>query len=117
MLPALDEERLRSLTRDDATLALELIDMMIEEATGLESRVRSCCGEQDRAGARAAAHSIKGVAGSVGAPALHDAAAVLETLIVNEGDWAAATALCDDVTQALRAVRNARVAHAARAGA
>jgi HPt (histidine-containing phosphotransfer) domain-containing protein len=59
-------ESLRSLDDDPAFLD-ELIDLFIDDAMPRAERVRTALAVGDLAAARAAAHSIRGTAGNIGA--------------------------------------------------
>ncbi|MDR0326219.1 MAG: Hpt domain-containing protein [Oscillospiraceae bacterium] len=50
-------------------------------ADGTEGKLKSAIAEGDQEGARAAAHTIKGLAGNLSLPALREAAAALEAAL------------------------------------
>ena len=77
-LPVLDRERLRVLSGGDVEIESELVDSLIEEADGLMIELREHCAKRDRIAARESSHSLKGIAGSVGAIALREAAGRLD---------------------------------------
>lgn len=70
-------ESLRSLDDDPAFLD-ELIDLFIDDAMPRAERVRTSLAAGDVATARAAAHSIRGTAGNIGASQVAAMATALE---------------------------------------
>lgn len=70
-------ESLRSLDDDPAFLD-ELIDLFVDDAMPRAERVRASLAAGDVAAARAAAHSIRGTAGNIGASGVAAMAADIE---------------------------------------
>jgi PAS domain S-box-containing protein len=81
------------------TLYLKLLRQFIEAEHDAPARIRERLSVEDRATAERMAHTIKGVAGSLGAGAVQAAAAELERA-VKEGS-SAAGALCDNLATML----------------
>jgi len=76
MTTLVDFDRLRSFTEDDRALEAELVALFLATAEGYLERLGAAL--HDAAGWRAAAHSLKGAAGNIGAVAMADLAAAAE---------------------------------------
>jgi HPt (histidine-containing phosphotransfer) domain-containing protein len=96
----IDFEHLRRMTLGDASLEREVLAMFSAQSAGLIGKLAGL-----PADAGALAHTLKGSARAIGAFAVGEAAARLETLIHNGGDpTEALTELNDAIAQARAAV-------------
>jgi HPt (histidine-containing phosphotransfer) domain-containing protein len=77
-IPILDCVRLDLITRGSAKLADEFLVALFEEADGLLDRLGALLANGNRVAVTDAAHTIKGIAGELGAMRLRAAAAALE---------------------------------------
>jgi len=66
----IDETRLREVTGGDAVFALELIELLVSEATQLADELRARHKLGDRARLKEGGHALKGMAANVGATRL-----------------------------------------------
>jgi HPt (histidine-containing phosphotransfer) domain-containing protein len=82
--PVLDSERLRAVSGGDASIELELVDMLLEEAEPLIAELCQLGEQPERSAAHELSHSLKGIAGNVGAIELRDAAAALDAALSDE---------------------------------
>ena len=71
-----DVDRLQSFTEGDAVLEAELIALFVQTADGYFAGLERALGDPDRW--QALAHSLKGAASNIGAPALAAGAAAAE---------------------------------------
>jgi two-component system sensor histidine kinase/response regulator len=113
-VPILDDARLRAVSGGDEALELELVDMLIEEAEPLVADLQTQAERHDREGARESSHSLKGIAGNIGAVALRDAAAELDAALSDIDPWSGIAAHTASIVVALNGVRDARASRAAR---
>jgi HPt (histidine-containing phosphotransfer) domain-containing protein len=74
----LDRGRLDAITSGLAGLAGELLEILIDEASGIAAQIRSAAPAPDGATMRELAHRLNGLAGNVGAKRLQRAAEDLE---------------------------------------
>lgn len=97
---AVDLAHLRRMTLGDAALEREVLSMFSAQASHLAGAI-----EAEPGAAGALTHTLKGSARAVGAFAVADAAAHLETLIRSGGDKAEALSeLADAIAQARAAI-------------
>jgi HPt (histidine-containing phosphotransfer) domain-containing protein len=87
----IDVAHLRRMTLGDAALEREVLSMFSVQALRLAKALAAMPSD-----APALAHTLKGSARAIGASAVADAAAHLETLIKSGGPTAAAIGLLDD---------------------
>jgi HPt (histidine-containing phosphotransfer) domain-containing protein len=96
----IDVEHLKRMTLGDASLEREVLAMFSAQSVGLIGKLKSL-----PADAGTLVHTLKGSARAIGAFAVADAAAGLETALSNGGDPSQAlTELNDAVAQARSAV-------------
>jgi HPt (histidine-containing phosphotransfer) domain-containing protein len=76
---AVDRGRIEAVCGGDEGLAVELIGMLVDDAAPIVDALGACVKSNDVAQANELAHSLKGIAGNVGAGELCDAAARLQT--------------------------------------
>jgi two-component system, sensor histidine kinase and response regulator len=74
-----DRERIEAVCGGDDALAVELIGMLVEDAVPIVDALGACVQSNDVAQVNELAHSLKGIAGNVGAAELRDAADRLQT--------------------------------------
>jgi two-component system sensor histidine kinase/response regulator len=101
----IDRNRMQAICNGDESLAIELITMLVDEA---EPLIRSLQAQQPGANASVAhelAHSLKGIAGNVGASALRDVAARLETSTARGAPQMMLSAMVSEAATALDGVR------------
>jgi HPt (histidine-containing phosphotransfer) domain-containing protein len=79
MTAAVDRGRIEAVCGGDDGLAVELIAMLVDDAALIVDALGTCLQTNDIAVANDLAHSLKGIAGNVGAAELRDAAARLQT--------------------------------------
>jgi two-component system, sensor histidine kinase and response regulator len=77
-LPILDRARLELITRGDTALANEFLRGLIDEAGEVLARMRILLASGERSALAGLAHTLKGMAGEVGALRLRGFAAALE---------------------------------------
>jgi len=80
-LPGFDLEAALQRLGGDRRLLCELLEGVAEEYGDAATAVRTALSRGDRVTARRLAHTLKGVAGSVGATVLQDAAAAVEQIL------------------------------------
>lgn len=78
MTVAVDRGRIEAVCGGDDGLAVELIAMLVDDAAPIVDALASCLQTNDDAQVNDLAHSLKGIAGNVGAAELRDAAARLQ---------------------------------------
>jgi HPt (histidine-containing phosphotransfer) domain-containing protein len=78
-LPIIDRARFELITRGDPTLAQEFLGALFDEAEQLLGRLTVLLKGDDPTAVADAAHTLKGMAGELGAMRLRAAAAALET--------------------------------------
>ena len=100
----IDIAHLRRMTLGDAALEREVLTMFSAQASRLVETLVAL-----PADAPALAHTLKGSARAIGAFAVGDAAAHLETLIKHGGDTAEALSELDDAVAAARRAIDAMV--------
>ncbi|KQY86854.1 hypothetical protein ASD35_18965 [Pelomonas sp. Root1444] len=84
-----------------------LLGMFREREADFETRVREACARGDGAGALRCAHDLKSVAGTLGMPALQQAAGALEAACGQGADAAAIEPLLADVSRQLAVLMHA----------
>ncbi|MDR7299147.1 signal transduction histidine kinase/DNA-binding response OmpR family regulator [Pelomonas aquatica] len=84
-----------------------LLGMFREREADFETRVREACARGDAAGALRCAHDLKSVAGTLGMPALQQAAGALEAACGQGADAAAIEPLLADVSRQLAVLMHA----------
>jgi HPt (histidine-containing phosphotransfer) domain-containing protein len=75
---AIDRVRMDSLSAGDDALAIDLVRMLLEEASPIVVTIATHVRDRNLPEVNALAHALKGIAGSVGALELCDAALHLE---------------------------------------
>jgi HPt (histidine-containing phosphotransfer) domain-containing protein len=78
-LAVVDRARIDEVCKGDDSLAIELIGMLLDEAAPIVDALGACVQSNDVAQMNELAHSLKGIAGNVGAAELRDAAARMQT--------------------------------------
>jgi HPt (histidine-containing phosphotransfer) domain-containing protein len=109
-VPVIDRARLDLVCMGNPGLAGEFIDLLIEESTPILAGLPALVAAGDVPAVREGAHSVKGIAGNVGAARLQAAALQLER---SAADGAAASVLAgqlDAVVAALAELRAERSA-------
>jgi HPt (histidine-containing phosphotransfer) domain-containing protein len=105
-MTAVSRRRIEAVCGSDEGLAVELIGMLIDDAAPIVDALGACVQSNDVAQAYELAHSLKGIAGNVGADELRDAAARLQTATapdalpapaVGAGEFAAIAIALDQV--------------------
>jgi HPt (histidine-containing phosphotransfer) domain-containing protein len=76
---AVDRGRIEAVCGGNDELAVELIGMLVDDAAPIVDALGTCLQSNDIAQANELAHSLKGIAGNVGAGELRDAADRLQT--------------------------------------
>jgi two-component system sensor histidine kinase/response regulator len=109
-LPIIDRTRLDLVCMGNAGLAGELLDMLIDEATPIVAGLPATIAANDAPAVREGAHSVKGIAGNVGAARLQAAALQLERSAADGADASVLTAQYDGVAAALDELRAERKA-------
>jgi HPt (histidine-containing phosphotransfer) domain-containing protein len=108
MSSAVDRGRIEAVCGSDEELAVELIGMLVDDAALIIDALSASVESNDVAQLNELAHSLKGIAGNVGAAELRDAAARLQT--DTAPDAAAARAVLTEelaaITSALERVRS-----------
>ena len=104
-LADLNTSRLNDITGGDAQMNGELVRVVLEDAETAIRELASALDERDAAVGAAYAHQIKGMCANVGAERLADLALHLERSIA-DGDWAAASALSDEVRAAFATLQD-----------
>jgi two-component system sensor histidine kinase/response regulator len=84
MSTAVDRGRIEAVCGGDEGLAVELIEMLVDDAAPIVDALGACVQSNDVAQAHELAHSLKGIAGNVGAGELRDAAARLQSATAPE---------------------------------
>jgi|GEM_PF-3145714 two-component system sensor histidine kinase/response regulator len=79
MSAAVDRERIEAVCGGNDELAIELIGMLVDDAAPIVDALGTCLQANDITQANELAHSLKGIAGNVGAGELRDAADRLQT--------------------------------------
>jgi two-component system sensor histidine kinase/response regulator len=77
-VPVIDSVRLDRVCMGKPEMALVFLDTLIEEATPILADAPASIAAGDTTAVREAAHSVKGMAGNIGAARLAEAALVLE---------------------------------------
>jgi HPt (histidine-containing phosphotransfer) domain-containing protein len=109
-VPIIDRARLDLVCMGNPGLAGEFIDLLIEESTPILDGLPALVAAGDAAAVREGAHSVKGIAGNVGAARLQAAALVLERSAADGSPGAVLAGQLEAVVAALgelRAERNA----------
>lgn len=106
-VPVIDGRRLESLCAGEVLLAVELVDALIEDAQPLVTSIAQLADRRMNDELRNAAHSLKGIAGNIGAVRLQSAAAALEAA-ARDHDWDAVACGTGDIQLALAAVERLR---------
>jgi HPt (histidine-containing phosphotransfer) domain-containing protein len=108
---AVDRARIEAVCGGDDALAVELIGMLVEDAGPIVDALGAAVASNDVPQVNELAHSLKGIAGNVGAAELRDAAARMQTATAPEagtphgviaGELATIVAALDDVRETLR---------------
>ncbi|HWR02985.1 MAG TPA: PAS domain S-box protein [Humidesulfovibrio sp.] len=99
-LPDLDVAEALERLGGDAALYRELLEQFTERYTGQAANICRTIEDGDMAEARQLAHSLRGVAGNLGAVAVSAAAATLERALAEGAAVVPLLALCDQVEQA-----------------
>lgn len=99
---SIDLAHLRRMTLGDDRLKREVLAMFAGQATGLIGKLAAL-----PADASTLAHKLKGSARAVGAFQVSDAAAMLETVILDGGDATDVLTLLDDAVKQARAAIDA----------
>ena len=73
-----DRKRVEAICRGNDALAIDLVRMLVDEAAPIVAELGDCVKWHDVRRVRELAHSLKGIAGNVGAFELRDAASRLE---------------------------------------
>ncbi|MBT9487655.1 MAG: response regulator [Rubrivivax sp.] len=102
--PTLDERAGLASAIGDEALYRRLLRMFLQRESDFAARFRSACAAGDRDTARRFAHDLKSVAGTLGMPALQQAAAGLEAACGLPGDAAALEPLLQAVQRQLEPV-------------
>jgi two-component system sensor histidine kinase/response regulator len=76
---AVDRARIEAVCGGNDELAVELIGMLVDDAGPIVDALGTCLQSNDIAQANELAHSLKGIAGNVGADELRDAADRLQS--------------------------------------
>lgn len=111
----IDRARLQSVCMGDEALAVELIGMLVDEALPLVEQLDGHVRAGDVPQAHEVAHSLKGIAGNVGAAELREAASRMQSA-TEAGETPASELLVTqfgDITAALERVRATHQAWAA----
>ncbi len=88
----------------NATLYRKLLTKLVSEQRDAASRVAACIAASDREGATRVAHTLKGVAGNLGAKEVQRAAAELEVALTRKGADAGVDALVAELDARLGAL-------------
>jgi HPt (histidine-containing phosphotransfer) domain-containing protein len=97
---------LLATSRSGRDLVAELVDLFVRAAPSRAGALRDAAGLADRDALRFVAHNLRGSAGNLGADALREACAHLESAAI-DGRWADAPALVETVVAELEAARDA----------
>lgn len=109
-VPIIDRARLDLVCMGNADLAGELLDLLIEEATPIVAGLPALVSAADKPAVREGAHSVKGIAGNVGAARLQAAALDLERSATEAADVGVLAGLLETVVTALAELRTERSA-------
>jgi two-component system, sensor histidine kinase and response regulator len=107
-LPVIDRERLDKVCMGKPEMAGEFIGMLIEEVTPIIAALPASLSAADNAAVREGAHTVKGIAGNVGAVRLEAAALLLERTAAEGGAREALAEQLDGIAGALAELRSAR---------
>jgi two-component system sensor histidine kinase/response regulator len=108
---AIDRARIEAVCGGDDALAVELIGMLVEDAGPIVDALDAAVSSNDIPQVNEHAHSLKGIAGNVGAADLRDAAGRLQTATAPDAstsrsvigaELAAIVAALEDVRETLR---------------
>lgn len=104
-----DEDDLLERLAGDADLAGEVVAVFLEDCPSRLEAIEAAVASGDAAALRAAAHALKGAAGSLGAPRVFDATQLLEQIAADgvlEGASAAARRVDDETRHLVAVLRN-----------
>jgi len=101
MAPGLDVRAGLDAVDGNEALYRRLLGMFRERETDFEARLRQACARGDAAAALRCAHDLKSVAGTLGMPALQQAAAALEAACGQDAGGGVLEPLMADVTRLL----------------
>jgi len=104
-VPVIDRARLDLVCMGNPSLAGEFIDLLIEESTPILAGLPALVAAGDAPAVRESAHSVKGIAGNVGAARLQAAALALER---SAADGAAAGVLAEQLDAVIAALAELR---------
>ena len=90
--PPVDLNRLRDLSEGDLDFEREVLSVYVEDGEEFVRQINESLSARETELAAAAAHSLKGASGNIGADTLHGIAQELETVLIR-GEAAAAIAL------------------------
>jgi HPt (histidine-containing phosphotransfer) domain-containing protein len=103
---SVNRQRIEAVCGSDDSLAIELLGMLVDEATPIAFALGEHARGKEAVPLQELAHSLKGIAGNVGAFELRDAATRLETVsaedTTSEAVLAAAIAAITDALDGVR---------------
>jgi HPt (histidine-containing phosphotransfer) domain-containing protein len=109
-VPIIDRARLDLVCMGNPALAGEFLDLLIEESSPIVDGLPALVAAGDAAAVREGAHSVKGIAGNVGAARLQAAALVLER---SAAGGAAASVLAEQLAAVAAALAELRTERSA----